>query len=158
MSLAQSAMQLVRCQHHTALHTSLAALAPVHAAATQAGRSCTCPVLSSSRARSGTAGSRRSVAAAAAAPDSGALTSTRHPLIDWVQRNGGAVNGVGVANLAGSDGGSGWGLVATEVSKHMVLGHHAYWRVKQTQPALDPGQLWHSGSYAANMATIPGSK
>jgi hypothetical protein len=36
-------------------------------------------------------------------------------LIDWVLRKGGAVNGIGVANLAGSDGGSGWGLVATQV-------------------------------------------
>jgi histone-lysine N-methyltransferase SETD3 len=42
-------------------------------------------------------------------------------LIDWVQRNGGSVQGVGVANLAGSDGGSGWGLMATQVRGYPVL-------------------------------------
>lgn len=58
------------------------------------------------------------MATAAVPPEQqAALTSTHHPLIDWVQRNGGAVNGVGVANLAGSDGGSGWGLVAKQVGR-----------------------------------------
>lgn len=57
------------------------------------------------------------VSCAAAADSAGVeLSSARqHPLIDWVQRNGGVVNGVGAANLSGADGGSGWGLVATQV-------------------------------------------
>jgi hypothetical protein len=36
-------------------------------------------------------------------------------LVDWVVSNGGSVNGVTMANFGGSDGGSGWGLVATQV-------------------------------------------
>jgi hypothetical protein len=36
-------------------------------------------------------------------------------LVDWVERNGGKVNGVTLANLAGRDGGSGWGLKALQV-------------------------------------------
>ena len=33
-------------------------------------------------------------------------------LISWVERHGGKVDGIAVANLAGRDGGSGWGLKA----------------------------------------------
>ena len=33
-------------------------------------------------------------------------------LISWVEKQGGKVNGIAVANLAGRDGGSGWGLKA----------------------------------------------
>jgi hypothetical protein len=40
-------------------------------------------------------------------------------LVDWVVSNGGSVNGVAMANLAGSDGGSGWGLVATQVRRRV---------------------------------------
>jgi len=63
--------------------------------------------------------SRQAVVAgvAGAAASSGETgPSTSNPLISWVISNGGAVNGVGMANLAGSDGGAGWGLVATQVS------------------------------------------
>lgn len=42
-------------------------------------------------------------------------SSTEVPeLVDWVERSGGKVNGVTLANLAGRDGGSGWGLKALE--------------------------------------------
>lgn len=61
--------------------------------------------------------SRRATAMVAAAAATDVAASTQHPLIDWVQRSGGAVHGVGVANLAGSDGGSGWGLVAAQVGR-----------------------------------------
>lgn len=36
-------------------------------------------------------------------------------LVEWVERNGGKVSGVTLANLAGRDGGSGWGLKALQV-------------------------------------------
>lgn len=67
-----------------------------------------------------TAGSSRQAvlagAGGAAAASTGDITpSTSNPLISWVISNGGTVNGVGMANLAGSDGGSGWGLVAAQV-------------------------------------------
>lgn len=66
---------------------------------------------------SSSSGSRRqALLAAGAVTDPGELAHAHHPLIDWVVQSGGAVNGVGVANLAGSDGGAGYGLVATQVS------------------------------------------
>jgi hypothetical protein len=119
MHLAPNAVHLARCQRHRIVQSSL--LAPPPAAALSWIATCCC---SSSSSNGGwgvnpTSSCRSlSVLAAAAAgaqPSQRAPASTHHPLIDWVQRNGGAVNGIGVANLAGSDGGSGWGLVASQV-------------------------------------------
>ncbi|KAF8068228.1 SETD3 [Scenedesmus sp. PABB004] len=53
-------------------------------------------------------------AAAAGAAAAAAGGDAAHPLVAWVRANGGAVNGVAPADLAGADGGSGWGLVATQ--------------------------------------------
>eukprot|EP00879_Flechtneria_rotunda_P018338 GHRR01019235.1.p1 GENE.GHRR01019235.1~~GHRR01019235.1.p1 ORF type:complete len:160 (-),score=47.60 GHRR01019235.1:1503-1982(-) len=53
-------------------------------------------------------------AASSAAARIGGSSSTA--LVDWVIKKGGSVNGVTMADLSGSDGGSGWGLVATQVS------------------------------------------
>lgn len=64
---------------------------------------------------SSSSSSRTTVIAAAAAVPT-ASSSTSNALINWVLSNGGSVNSVTMANLGGSDGGSGWGLVATEVS------------------------------------------
>lgn len=62
---------------------------------------------------------RRSMQSAAAAGAGAAADPPSNPtsnsLVDWVVGNGGSVNGVAMANLTGSDGGSGWGLVATQV-------------------------------------------
>eukprot|EP00879_Flechtneria_rotunda_P001900 GHRR01002073.1.p1 GENE.GHRR01002073.1~~GHRR01002073.1.p1 ORF type:complete len:603 (+),score=223.44 GHRR01002073.1:581-2389(+) len=51
-------------------------------------------------------------AASSAAARIGGSSSTA--LVDWVIKKGGSVNGVTMADLSGSDGGSGWGLVATQ--------------------------------------------
>eukprot|EP00878_Enallax_costatus_P019465 GHUV01020537.1.p1 GENE.GHUV01020537.1~~GHUV01020537.1.p1 ORF type:complete len:196 (+),score=31.87 GHUV01020537.1:333-920(+) len=59
---------------------------------------------------SNSSSSRGAVVAAAAA----AQPTASSVLIDWVVANGGSVKGATMANLAGSDGGSGWGLIATE--------------------------------------------
>jgi hypothetical protein len=117
MQLSQSAVHLARCQRQRMVVSSL--LAPPPAAALSWTATCCCSSSSSIRSWGDKpCSSRRSLSAAAAAgaqPSPGAPASAHHPLIDWVQRNGGAVNGIGVANLAGSDGGSGWGLVASQV-------------------------------------------
>jgi hypothetical protein len=63
------------------------------------------------------------VGGSAAASTGDIPPSTSNALINWVISNGGAVNGVGMANLAGADGGSGWGLVATQVL--IVIEHPA---------------------------------
>jgi hypothetical protein len=43
-------------------------------------------------------------------------------LVNWVESNGGKVNGVTLANLAGRDGGSGWGLKALQVRIQLACG------------------------------------
>lgn len=122
MQLAQNAKHLLRCQRQVLTLHSSSLLAPLPAAAAPSRPSCCCESSrytagSSSSSSWGSSSERRLSTRAAATPsgDQTLLASTHHPLIDWVQRKGGAVNGIGVANLAGSDGGSGWGLVATQV-------------------------------------------
>lgn len=71
-------------------------------------------------------------ACAAAAPGSSSSSMTYDStLVDWVVSCGGSVSGVGAANLAGSDGGSGWGLVATEVRACARQPHAAGWARSQ---------------------------
>jgi histone-lysine N-methyltransferase SETD3 len=44
-------------------------------------------------------------------------------LVSWVERSGGRVQGATLANLAGRDGGSGWGLKALQVRAPSARAH-----------------------------------
>jgi len=61
---------------------------------------------------------RLTTLATAATPSNNAFSTSsaaeEPELVAWVRANGGSVSGVTVANLAGRDGGSGWGLTASE--------------------------------------------
>ena len=124
-------MHVVRAQHTTLQNSLPLLLTPAQVLTASTSRACSwqpagtnkcCCKANGPHSSGGSSSSsyaiqhaRRSIVSSASAESSGVLTSTQHPLVTWVLRNGGAVNGVGVANLAGSDGGSGWGLVATQV-------------------------------------------
>jgi hypothetical protein len=60
---------------------------------------------------------RRALGSDAAGGPSDADAEPLPELVSWVLSRGGSVDGATLANLAGRDGGSGWGLKATRVSR-----------------------------------------